>query len=141
MKILLNGKKVNSEILLVNDGLNYGCFFEHKTEEYELQLSILEFKDLIESDYNKVRDEIRIDDELYKDSSDFTKTNYCSLLELLNFKEDFEIIMSCYFDKILLGKVFKNNVKVKYVINSTDKIKVKNNIIILKGRVFKRPDF
>lgn len=136
MKILLNGKEVNPEILTVNDGLNYGRFFDAETQVFELQLSKSELKNLIEKEYIQARDEIKEDDKKYKEISDFTNTNYCSLSKLLNHEFDFGEVMKTYLDIVLFQKVFKNNSANIYVINSKDEIKVYENRISFNGRVF-----
>lgn len=138
MKTFLNGIEVNNEIIVVNDGLNYGRFFDNEIHEYELHLSKIEFKHLIEKEYNKVRDEIKEDDILNNDSSDFRNSNYCSLSALFHFEEDFHAIMECYLDIALFKKVYRDTDKSKYVINSTDAVRIENNTIIFKGRVFKK---
>jgi hypothetical protein len=136
MKVLLNQIEINKELFIVNDSLNYGRFFDKKTKEYQIQLTNFEIIELIEKDYCKVRDEIKVDDKKNNDTSDFTKNNYCSLSELLNHKSDFEEIMKTYLDITLYKKVFTESSKKKYVINSTDSIKINNDIITFKGRVF-----
>lgn len=136
MKVLLNQIEVNKELFIVNDGLNYGRFFDRKTKEYQIQLTNFEIIDLIEKEYCEVRDEIKIDDKINNDTSDFTKTNYCSLSQLLNHKSDFEEIMKTYLDKMLFKKVFAESAKKKFVINSTDSIIIKDDIITFNGRVF-----
>ena len=137
MKILLDNIEVSKELFTVNDGLNYGRFFNYDTKEYKIQFTSFEIIELIEKEYYEIRDEIKIDDQTHKDTSDFTRTNYCSLKQLFNYEFDFEEIMKTYLHITLFKKVFINQSKNKYVINSTDSIKIKNNIITFKGRVFK----
>ena len=136
MKVLLNNIEVNKELFIVNDGLNYGRFFDLKTKEYQIQFTNFEIIELIEKEYCEVRDEIKIDDQINKDTSDFTRTNYCSLPQLLCHKSDFEEIMKTYLDITLFNKIFTESSKKAYVINSTDLIEIENNIITFKGRVF-----
>tara|TARA_R110000823_G_scaffold315126_1_gene445841 strand:+ start:8788 stop:9210 length:423 start_codon:yes stop_codon:yes gene_type:complete len=136
MKLLLNQTEVKKELFVVNDGLNYGRFFDKKTKEFQIQLTKFEIIELIEKEYCEVRDEIKVDDQKYKDTSAFTKTNYCSLSQLLNHNSDFEEIMKTYLDITLFKKVFTESSKKKYVVNSTDSVNIKNNIITFKGRVF-----
>ncbi len=135
MKVLIDQIEVNKELLVVNDGLNYGRFFDKNTIAYEIQFNTTEIIELIEKDYCKVRDEIKTDDIKYNDTSDFTKTNYCSFSQLLNHESDFEEIMKTYLLITLFQKVFTESSKKAYVINSTDSIKIKNDMIIFKGRV------
>ena len=50
MKVLLNNIEVNKELFIVNDGLNYGRFFDIKTKEYQIQFTNFEIIELIEKD-------------------------------------------------------------------------------------------
>lgn len=137
MVILLNGIEVRSNILMVNDGLNYGRFFKHETKNYEIHLTNTEFLDLIENEYNLIRDELQLDDKANNDYSDFTNTSYCSLTKLLKHEIDFENILKTYLDIPLFKKIFTQSSENMYVINSTDSIKVNNDLVIFKGRVHK----
>jgi hypothetical protein len=76
MKVLLDGIEIDKEAIAVNDGLNYGRFFDHQTKEYELHLSHSELIDFIQKEYNEVRDEMQIDDRVNNDESDFSVTGY-----------------------------------------------------------------
>lgn len=138
MKIFLNGKEVNLNLFVVNNGLNYGRFFNVKTEVFELLLSKAELYQILEKEYNKVRDEIKMDDELNKDTSDFTNTNYCTLSELLNYKEDFTEIIKGYLDRTLFLKIFGTTNTAQFVINSTDNIDICKDFIKITGSVFRK---
>jgi hypothetical protein len=136
MKVLLNDIEVKKELLTINDGLNYGRFFDRKTKEYQIQFTKFEIIELIEKEYCAVRDEIKIDDQTHNETSDFTRTNYCSLSKLFDHQSDFEEIMKTYLDRALLKKVFTESSKNSFVINSTDLIEIKENIVTFTGRVF-----
>ena len=137
MHVLLDNIEVNKDILIVNDGLNYGRFFDRATKECEIKLTSAELIELLESEYNKVRDEIKTDDQLENDASEFTKTNYCSLPELLSHSSDFEAILKTYLHIMLFKKLFPVSKRKEFVINSTDSITIKDDIITIKGKVFK----
>jgi hypothetical protein len=136
MKVYLNSIEIDKESLCVNSGLNYGRFFDNNTKEYEIRLNNSEVIDLIENEYNAVRDEIKADDSLFNDKSDFSNTNYCSLTELLKYEADFESIIKTYLDKNLFSKLFTETPNNKFVINSTESICVIKNEIVIKGKVF-----
>ncbi len=138
MIILLNNIKTTIEKFSVNNGLNYGDFLNYRTLDYEMHFTKNEVIQLIEKEYNDIRDEIKIDDEIYNDGSDFTNTNYCSLSELLNYETDFEEIIKTYLQLTLFNKIFSNTSKNQYVINSTDLIRIKKNTVIFKGKVFNK---
>ncbi len=139
MKVLLNNIEVTIDCFIVNDGLNYGRFFDRNTKEYEFQLTRRELIELIENEYNEVRDEIKLDDQLENDTSEFTNTNYCSLPKLLNHNSDFEAVMKTYLHITLFKKLFPESAKNQYVINSTDSITIKDDMITFKGKVFELP--
>jgi hypothetical protein len=136
MEILLDNIVVAPNLFCVNDGQNYGEFFNHKTKEYQVQIHKAAFIALIEIEYNQTRNEIKIDDAFENENSDFTNTNYCSLRELHNYPKDFLEIMKTYLHIDLLKKIFPSNEKNKYVINSTDSIILKDNLVLIKGRVW-----
>ena len=80
MKILLNNKKVDKSIFVVNDGMNYGRFFGREDENYEFKISKSDILKLIEKEYNGVRDEIKLDDEKLNILTNFAnEINYCHL--------------------------------------------------------------
>jgi len=136
MTVLLNHIEVAKELFIVNDSVNYGRFYDRKTKDYQIQLTQYEIIELIEKDYCEVRNELKRDDQNYNDTSDFTKTNYCSLAQLFHHEADFEAIIKTYLDRTLFQKLFTASSKPTYVINSTDAITIKNDIIIFKGRAF-----
>lgn len=136
MKVRINKNEINIDFITVNDGLNYGRFFNKNTKDYEIQLSIKNFIELIEKEYIEIRDEIRIDDETHKIHSDFTNTKYCPLQELLKQPKDLEEIVKTYLDITLFTKIFNASSQNKYVINSTDSIQVTDKDVVIKGRVF-----
>ena len=138
MKIVLNKVEVAQNLFAVNNGLNFGRFFNTKTIDYEIHFSKNEILELLEKEYNEIRDEIKNDDEVYKDTSDFTNTNYCSLSELFNYETDFEDLIKTYLHLTLFNKIFTKTSKSKYVINSTEFIRIKENTVILKGKAFKK---
>ena len=82
-----------------------------------------------------VRDEIKNDDLAYNEKSDFTNTNYCSLAELFAFETDFEEIIKVYLDRTLFTKLFKYLPNNQFVINSTERIQIIKDTIIITGRV------
>lgn len=139
MKVLLNGKESNKALLTVNSGLNFGRFFDKETKPYELRLSHPEFINLIEKEYDNTRNEIKIDDESLNDTSDFSRTRYCSLKELLVFEPELSSIVKTYLDQTLFLKVFTDRPENQFIINSTDTIISTKHEIIIKGRVFEVP--
>ncbi len=137
MQILLNGIATDKSLFCINDGLNYGRFPANNKKKYEVQLPKSEFIRLMESEYNEVRDDIKKDDIESNDTSEFTNTNYCSLQKLMDYEEDFKNVMQGYLDITFFTKLFTTSTKhCKFVINSTDDIFVKNDMLIVQGRVF-----
>ena len=136
MKILLEHIETSKDNFTFNDGLNFGRFYNHEKIPFEIYFSKKEIIELIEKEYEKIRDEIKNDDILNNDSSDFSNTKYCSLSELFNYESDFEAIIITFLDKIIYGKIFNENKNFKYIINSTSSIKIKDDIIIIKGNAY-----
>ncbi|MEH0153217.1 hypothetical protein V6R21_03665 [Limibacter armeniacum] len=136
MKVFLSGNLIASEILTVNDGLNYGRFFNADIEKYEVRLTQKEFVNLIEREYNQVRDEIRVDDATYHDTSDFSASNYCTLEELFSFSIEFELIFKNYLDRIIFSKLFPVSSENRFVINSTEKVAIIEGDIVITGGAY-----
>lgn len=136
MKIYLSGREIEKEIFLLNDGLNFGRFFDKAPLEYEIRLSTAKFIELLEKEYVSARDEIKEDDLACGDSSAFKETGYCSLQELLKHEEQLEDIIQTYLDRALLKKIFTGDRDGQYVINSLDSVRVIDENILLTGRVF-----
>lgn len=136
MKVLLQGIETNKKQVTFNRGLNFGRFNGRSTKAYEIHISEIEFINLIEKEYDEIRDEIELDDKAMSETSHFSNTNYCSLTELLKYESDFEAIVTTYLDRLLFAKLFTESTESKYVINSTDAIKVHDNLIIFKGKIF-----
>lgn len=138
MKTFLNGDLSDKACLTVNSGLNYGRFFGQTEHAYEIRLSKDEFIGLVETTYNTIRDEIKLDDEMHQDSSDFSDSKYVSLPDLLYFKNEFDSIFKTYLDRNLFMKIFPELHENKYVINCTDSCRIEGNEIIIKGRAYEK---
>ncbi len=136
MNIFLDGVEIDKKLIWFNDGLNYGRFHDTPYKKYELQLSRSEIMKVLESEYNEVRDDIREDDILSNDSSEFKIANYCSFSTLMNQSSHFEDIMKGYLDIPLFTKLFEYTRNCKFIINSTDSVVVEKNKVIFHGRVF-----
>lgn len=136
MKVFLGNRLIKKDMLTINAGLNYGRFFDAKTQNYEIRLSKSEFVSQIEKEYIAIREEIKKDDSTYNDSSNFQATNYCSLEKLFKFKYEFDEIVRTYLDRTLLQKLFPESPNNKYVINSTELVCVDGEEICITGRVF-----
>lgn len=137
MQVTIRGTKIDTTLISYNDGLNFGRFSDDTVIiPYEIVLEKGNFIKHLEKEYNTIKEEIRLDDVTQNETSGFTNTNYCSLVELLNHPEDLQEIFSTYLDKILFEKLFKNANSVKYIINSTATIVHKNNIIYIRGNVY-----
>lgn len=136
MELRLNQIKANKEHFTVNLDLNFGRFGNEKAHSYEICLKCNEFILLIEDEYNDIKKDIEEDDKAYNDTSDFSVTNYCSLDELMKLPIEFDSIFKGYLDRLLFTKLFYDSPKNKFVINSTELIKVEKDEIIIRGKVF-----
>ena len=137
MEVTIQGAKIDTTLISYNDGLNYGRFSDD-TEKlpYEIAIAKDDFIKLLEKDYTAIKEEIKQDDIAQNETSEFTNTNYCGLIELLNHPEDLQEIFSTYLDRILFEKLFTNSKEVIYVINSTATIVHKNKIIYISGNIY-----
>ena len=138
MKIFINHTETNKEQIGVNSGLNYGRFYNLPVKEYEIHLALSQFIPFLEEEYNQIKNELKQDDMLYSDTSEFTTTNYCSLKELINYPKDLNTIFSTYLDRILFSKLFPENSKNQYIINSTNHLKLCKDTIIITGKMYSK---
>ncbi|MEZ5008082.1 MAG: hypothetical protein R2753_08030 [Chitinophagales bacterium] len=141
MNVFINQFEVDKKIISVNTGLNFGRF-DYKglvIDHYKIVLSQQELIDFIEVDYNEIKDEIKLDDDLQKETSEFSAINYCSLNELLatNGNKLFSIVTT-YLDRILFEKLFPSSNNGHYIINSTDSVVVVNDKIEISGRTYRK---
>lgn len=140
MKLYINDLEVDKSIINVNSGLNFGRFdYEGLViAHYKILLSSKEFTEAIEADYNSIRDEVKQDDRVQNETSDFTAINYGSITTLLQNKEALQEITITYLDKILFSKLFAESINSKFIINSTDSIEFKNGSIVILGRSYQK---
>lgn len=138
MRIFIDSNPTEVQAVSVNDGLNFGRFYDQPYLPFELHLSQAEFLNLAEAEYNKIRQEIKADDEKYSDSSAFKEADYCSLEELFQNDEKFEEIVKTYLDRGIYCRLFPTQLNTQFIVNSTDGISVQGETIVFKGRCFKK---
>ena len=138
MKVCINESVVDNGFISFNTGLNYGRFnFEDLIiDNYKIILSIQEFIGSIQQDYKSIREEIKLDDELQNETSEFTTINYGSITELLNNNQALQDIITSYLDKILFRKLFSQSYKASFIINSTDLVEIIGDSIEISGRSY-----
>lgn len=135
-KLTVNNKNILKEDLGYNDGLNLGRFDQNSViVPYEIYVNKVDFINQLESFYNSVREEIKLDDLKHKDTSDFSETNYCSLSELLNKSYNFKEIFTTYLRDFFF-KDFIYHKNCKFYINSIDDMRVDEDIRI-QGKAIK----
>ena len=135
-KLTVNNKNILKEDLGYNDGLKFGRFDQNSViVPYEIYVNKVDFINQLESFYNSVREEIKLDDLKHKDTSDFSETNYCSLSELLNKSYYFKEIFTTYLRDFFF-KDFIQHKNYKFYINSIDDILVDEDIRI-QGKAIK----
>ncbi len=140
MNIFINGLEIDKKQISVNTGLNFGRFdFEGMIiTQFKIILTVQEFKDFIDAEYNNIRDEIKMDDQTQNDTSAFSGVDYCSLTDLLKSNNDFlNEIVSTYLDRILYEKLFSESDKKNFIINCTDGVIVNNNTVEISGRAYR----
>lgn len=140
MNVYINDFEVDKSLIYFNTGLNFGRFdFDGiQIDNYKITLSVAEFIGLIEADYNKIRDEIKLDDEVQDETSPFTAISYGTITELLQNKESLQEIITTYLDTILFGKLFLQTKNPGFIINSTDLVAKMNNQIEISGRSYRK---
>tara|TARA_R110002033_G_scaffold37974_1_gene77158 strand:- start:9882 stop:10307 length:426 start_codon:yes stop_codon:yes gene_type:complete len=139
MTVLINDNKIKTKFITVNDGLNYGRFDGKELEisNYIIKISNQEFMDNIEDVYNTIRDEIKLDDVMQNETSEFSNTEYCSLPILMQHPKDLKAIIKANLERPLLEKLLVSNNKGNYIINSTEAVEIDDSHIKIFGRVFK----
>lgn len=141
MQLLIDGNVTDITVITVNDGLNFGRLSnisKSHISEYEIVLTKEEFVQLVEPNYNSIRNEIKQDDIQFNDSSEFSQTGYCSLQELLDHEKELDLIFKNYLDRELFIKIFPSTETSLYIINSTDTIIVDNGLVKISGRAFEK---
>jgi hypothetical protein len=139
MKLCIDGKPIAPKLVTYNSGLNYGRFDRGEGLEvhaYELTLEKSELVESFAAQYAAVSEEIRRDDELVSDWSQFKGMGYVSLAEAFAFPELLAKAITVYFDRDILETCLPRPNDPQYVINSTDRVSVLPARIILEGRCF-----
>lgn len=138
MKIKIDNSFIPFNLISHNDGLNFGRInqVENQFTDFVLELSFEEFTKLIHEEYNAIRNEIKEDDEFCNDSSSFKKIDYKELKEVLYHNSGLELIIKDYLDRIIYDKLFQCSGRIKYIINSTENIEIRNENIYFLGKCF-----
>ena len=129
-KVSVDNISVLKEHLGYNDGLNFGRFDQNSVIiSYEIHVNKVDFINQLESFYNSVREEIKLDDQKHKDTSNFSEVNYCSLSNLLDKPYHLKEIFTTYLRDFFF-KDFTYHEKNQFFINSIDDIRVNKDIKI-----------
>lgn len=134
MKAFINNKEISLSDLSYNDGLNFNRFFDSNVLSYSLIVTKNTFIKSLEKEYNRIKDEIQLDDLQYNELSDFSEINYCSFEKLL---DNPEYLLNIFKDFLRndFFKMLSENSNSKFVINSIDSVENAKEITI-KGRAF-----
>ena len=139
-KVFIDNIEVSEEIITYNNGLNFNRVLEDTViKPYRFYLSKQEFIEVIEPHYITARDEIKLDDEMYNETSDFKESDYYSFLELLEKPKYLYEIFDWYLRHYLFFTYVKNE-NAKYVINSIDSVTVGDQVQIT-GKTFVKKQF
>lgn len=140
MKFYINDKEVDVTLLSFNAGLNYGRFnYEGLViDNYVISLTEMEFIEIVEQEYNRVRDEIKLDDESQNETSEFSVIQYGSVERLISSKQALQDVTISYLDRFLFGDLFPQVESAIYVINSTEMVSAVNGMIEISGRTFRK---
>ncbi|MAD97640.1 MAG: hypothetical protein CMB99_09980 [Flavobacteriaceae bacterium] len=139
-RVFVDNVEVPLEMITYNNGLNFSRFLEDTVvKPYRFYLSKEDFIEVIEPPYIVARDEIKLDDETYNETSDFKESGYCTFLELLEKPKYLYEIFDWYLRHYLFFTYVKND-SAKYVINSIDTVTVGDQVEIT-GRAFVKKQF
>jgi hypothetical protein len=125
--------------------LNFGQAVDQPLHGYEIAYDVQEFMDLLRKDYEEAMREIEADDEAVPDAEPkyFRELGYPSLEELLKHPEYLDDALGWLFWNDLLSATFPveaGNVASwiarQWVINSIDHVEVKNDTVIVSGKIF-----
>ena len=121
MKAFINNKEISLSDLSYNDGLNFNRFFDSNVLSYSLIVTKNTFIKSLEKEYNRIKDEIQLDDLQYNELSDFSEINYCSFEKLL---DNPECLLNIFKDFLRndFFKMLSENSNSKFVINSIDSV-------------------
>ena len=111
---------------------------ERETFLFQIVLSLLEFQQIIENDFNKFVTEIKNDDEKYGDIvEDFFKYNYPSFEKLLQVSRQTlsKVILDYLFFELLEGLFDKNDACI-YVVNRLDNINIDQEKVYINGEAY-----
>ena len=139
-RVFVDNIEIPLEMITYNNGLNFNRFLEDTViKPYRFQLSKQDFKEVLEPHYIIARDEIKLDDERYNETSDFKESGYCSFLEMLDKPKHLYEIFDWYLRHHLFFTYLKNE-SAKYVINSIDSVIVGDQVEIT-GKAFVKKQF
>lgn len=139
-KVFVVNIEVPLEMITYNNSLNFNRFLEDTViKPYRFQLSKQDFIEVLEPHYIIARDEIKLDDERYNETSDFKESGYCSFLEMLDKPKHLYEIFDWYLRYHLFFTYLKNE-SAKYVINSIDSVIVGDQVEIT-GKAFVKKQF
>ncbi|GAA0878715.1 hypothetical protein GCM10009119_16830 [Algoriphagus jejuensis] len=136
MKVYINEEEVDANLMSVNTGLNFGRFdYEGLVVSYyKIVLPTTAFIEAIEQEYTDIRDEIKLDDEEQKETSEFTAIQYGPISKLIENAQALRDVTVTYLDKPLFCKLFEQSDEGTFVINSTDLVEVVADRIEISGR-------
>lgn len=134
MQFSINNTRTPTSEFTYNDGLNFGRFSEHCiVNNFQLILTKQEFLDRLNEVYNTIKKENLLEDKKYNETSDFSKTNYCTLQELLMQPKALFEIFNWYLSDDFFSEFAKN--KAKYIINKLEDLQVTADKVIIFGKV------
>lgn len=136
--VAIGGALVPAAIVGTNDGLNYGRFFGQEAVEYQAVLPIA-CLDWYAQEFAALVDEMREDDLLDDQPSPFAEIGYRrTLAEAAEYPLALAEAVETFCDRALLGRYFSfDEVRSKWVINSTDAVWVVAGQIVIVGRCWR----
>ncbi len=141
MNIEINGNKVESSCVSANHGMQFDQFRNSALsyDNYKLSIERGEFVELFENDFILARDEIKADDILCNEESEFIASGYSDLEEMFSFKDDLAEVIKIYIERKIFEVLLPLEVKKGYIINSIDSVEVTDSEINILGRTYRWP--
>ena len=140
MVIYIDGNRVDPTTVTYNSGLNYGRFDADGilVESYTLVLDRDALINRLRSHYDRCVRELKHDDEITGERSELARLGWPTLDRLINYDDLFAETILTYLDRDLFSEFIQGQPTAKYVINSTERVELRGDNVLIVGRCFTR---
>ena len=142
MRLRVDNRPITPTEITYNDGLGYGRFDGvSQVHTYSLFVPKDDLIHKLGNIYREAVEEIGRDDELVNGSSSFKKMGYVGLSEAFAHPALLAEAIETYFDRDIFNIYLPESESFLYVINSTERVTVSADGVLLEGRCFGRRAF